>query len=334
MVTNYLVVGSGSIAIRHIINLKALFSDAQVSCVASSGRELSSQDVPPGVKTYPNLTSALQEKPRFVIVASPAPFHAIHAKEVLSLGLPVLIEKPVAADLQSARELLPWRTEKMSIDIAYNLRFMPAAKKFKKYIDNNVVGRIHSVHAEVGQYLPDWRPQTDYRKNVSAQKKLGGGALLELSHELDYLGWIFGDFEMAYCVARNTGILDIDVEDCVDAILSKPELTATVHLDFLQRSPKRYCKVIAENGTLVWDLIKNTIELTEEKNKTTVLFEDSNYDRNEMYLEQLRYFSQVIEGKKPVHVGLESGLKTLALVEALKASSTTGQAVKVGDFYL
>ena len=62
-------------------------------------------------------------------------------------------------------------------------------------MQNKIVGKILSVRCEVGQFLPSWRPNIDYRESVSARKALGGGALLELSHEIDYLMWIFGDID-------------------------------------------------------------------------------------------------------------------------------------------
>src|SRR5690606_29956228 len=105
-------------------------------------------------------------------------------------------EKPLSDSLESfarAGEVLLENSAK--IEVAYNLRFMPSAIRLKELLTEQIVGRIHSVSIEVGQYLPDWRPATDYRKNVSACKKLGGGVLLELSHELDYLTWLFGEFD-------------------------------------------------------------------------------------------------------------------------------------------
>jgi predicted dehydrogenase len=72
----------------------------------------------------------------------------------------------------------------------YNLRFSYSLKRFNELIKKKIVGKILSVRCEVGQYLPDWRPNKDFRKTVSANKRLGGGVLLELSHEIDYLRWI------------------------------------------------------------------------------------------------------------------------------------------------
>ena len=329
----YLVIGSGSIAKRHIGNIKKLFVSARVGCVSASGRALSADDVGDDTVIYSSMDEALDDNPLFGIVASPAPLHAAYAAQLLSRKIPVLIEKPLSDSLQRYtvyRDVLA--AHKDRIEIAYNLRFMSSALKFKALLDACAVGEVRSVSVEVGQYLPDWRPSSDYRKNVSAQRELGGGVLLELSHELDYLGWLLGGFETAFCIARNTGALEIDVEDTVDALLVRSDrLVVNVHMDFLQRAPVRTCKVVGQQGTLVWDILNNGIILHTGRDQSRVLFEDPDYDRNNMYLDQLRHFSRGAQGLAAPVIGLDDGLQTLCLIEAMRKSVATGQAVKIGD---
>ena len=79
--------------------------------------------------------------------------------------------------------------------VGYNLRYLPSLSRFRDLINEGLVGGPLSVRCEIGQYLPNWRPDTDYRTGVTARSDLGGGVLLELSHEIDYLRWIFGEVE-------------------------------------------------------------------------------------------------------------------------------------------
>lgn len=328
-----LVIGSGSIANRHIANIKTLFPSLRVGCVSASGRKLSADDVGDDTFIYDSLEQAVEDNLSFAIVASPAPLHVGYAARLVSRRVPVLIEKPISDSIERFsvhRDVLFANKER--IEIAYNLRFMSSALKFYALLNEKVVGDLRSVSVDVGQYLPDWRPASDYRKNVSARAELGGGVLLELSHELDYLGWLFGPFETAYCVARNTGALDINVEDTVDALLVRADrLVINVHMDFLQRAPVRTCKVVGQQGTLIWDVLKNSIVLHAGKEKSCTLFEDSCADRNNMYLEQLQYFAKVAEGTASPSIGLENGLQTLCLIEAMKKSAATGQVIRIGD---
>lgn len=333
--TNYLVIGSGSIAKRHLANLRRLFggNNVTIGCVSASGRVISKDEVGEGVIIYDSLAQALTVELTFAIIASPAPWHVENAAQLLHVNVPVLIEKPLSDSLKNflsqEHALLAHRDK---IEVAYNLRFMPSAVKFKALLDEQVVGAVLGVSAEVGQYLPDWRPATDYRNNVSSRRELGGGVLLELSHELDYLCWLFGTFETAYCVSRNTGTLDVNVEDVADALLvRKDHLTVSVHMDFLQRAPVRTCKVIGVHGTLVWDILNNKIVLNSSINEQKVLFDDIKYDRNEMYLEQLRHFSEVVAGDTSPAISVNDGLEILRLIEAMKTSALLGQVVKVGD---
>jgi len=330
---SYLVVGSGSIARRHIANIKALFSQATVGCVSASGRELSLEEVGADI-VYASIEEALSAEPMLAIIASPAPLHVDQAATFLRTGIPVLIEKPLSDSLESfarAGEVLLANSTK--IEVAYNLRFMPSAIRLKALLDEQILGRIHSVSIEVGQYLPDWRPATDYRENVSARKALGGGVLLELSHELDYLTWLFGTFNSIYCVASNSGTLDVDVEDSAHAILSREDgLVASVHLDFLQRVPTRICKIIGESGTLVWNLLQNSILLGTANNSEDIIFSDPNYNRNDMYLEEISHFVKVAVGERMPQVSIYQALDTLRLIEALRHSSVTRKVVDIGDF--
>ncbi|MGP0173311.1 Gfo/Idh/MocA family protein [Pseudomonas sp. NCHU5208] len=328
----YLVVGGGSIAKRHIGNLKKLFAPARVACVSASGRALSSEDVGEGVLTLSSIALALAEQPIFAIIASPAPWHIEHSLQLLEAGVPVLIEKPIADSLQRLSgvndRLIGYSPV---VDVAYNLRYMSSAVAFKALIEEGRIGALRSVSIEVGQYLPDWRPASDYRKNVSARRELGGGVLLELSHELDYLGWIFGRFETVYCSARNSGALEIDVEDTVDALLVRRDgLVANVHMDFLQRAPVRTCKVVGQVGTLVWDILNNRVSLHSAHDEQAVLFDDPLYDRNNMYLDQLRHFASVASGIAQPAVGVEDALATLHLIEAMKRSAAARQVVPIG----
>ena len=315
-----LVVGSGSIARRHITNLRNLFPGLSVVCVSASGRSLDPAEVGAS-EVVSDLATAVRQKPDFAVIASPAPYHLSHADELLAANIPVLIEKPLCA---SVRELdaTKLRGHTARIGVAYNLRFMPAAQIVKKLIDDAAVGPISNAFAEVGQFLPDWRPGSDYRKGVSAIKDLGGGALLELSHELDYLNWFFGPFSRALGVVRNTGSLEVDVEDTVDVLLQQSGgQLVHVHLDFLQRHPTRRFKAVGAIGTIEWDLIANKVLIFHADGTTETVYADPNYDRNQMYIDQLIAFIGFIKGQADFKSTLDSSMQVMRLVESIRMSS-------------
>jgi predicted dehydrogenase len=213
--------------------------------------------------------------------------------------------------------------------VGYCLRFDPGAGKFKEMLDNDLTGQLLHVQVECGSYLPDWRPGQDYRQTVSALKELGGGALLELSHELDYIYWFFGDITSVYAYLHNSGTLRIDVEESADLILTNHEgLPISMHLDFNSRHAKRCCTVHGTNGKLTWDAIKKqVIWCREDTNPIFEFFED---DSDHKYREQLQHFLDCIENNNSPAVTLKDSTVALRLVEAAKKSHETGKNIVLG----
>lgn len=321
-----LVVGSGSIARRHLANFRQLLPSAEVGCVSASGRSLSDGETT-ATTHLQSMAAAIAWLPDLAVVASPAPLHLEHARQLLEAGVPVLIEKPLSDSVASVHGQAPLLASyRDRIEVAYNLRFLSSAQRMKALIDESRVGRILGIRIEVGQYLPDWRPQADYRRQVSANRALGGGVLLELSHELDYLIWLFGRFDKVFCIATNSGQLDIDVEDRADILLSRGDLTAQVHMDFLQRRASRSCKVIGSSGTLLWDLIANSIVL-ENSTGDEILFSAPSVDRNDMYIEMLGGFIEVAAGRRAPRITLADGIAVIEMIDAMRESAASGRQV-------
>jgi len=172
-----LVIGHGSIGQRHVRILRALGCDVAII----SRRELGFQSC------YTDLLRALEEhRPEYVVVANPTSRHLETITALASAGFAgkVLVEKPLFGRSRTFIE-----TPFSQFAVAYNLRFHPVVQRLRELLLGEV---IISAQAYVGQYLPDWRPASDYRQSYSASAAQGGGALRDLSHELDYLAWIFG----------------------------------------------------------------------------------------------------------------------------------------------
>lgn len=326
------VIGLGNISNRHRANLKMLYPQVKIYAVSASRRKLS--ELPKNVDMYfSGVDELLKHDVDMAIVASPAPFHLMQTAQLLQANIPVLIEKPISDSLESfmqVKDILYANSDK--IEVAYNLCFMPSAIKLKNLLDKKTIGRIYSVSIDVGQYLPDWRPAIDYRNSVSAQKKLGGGVLLELSHEIDYLLWLFGTFDTVYCIATNSGALAVDVEDTIDALIHRKRdgLVVNLHMDFLQRVPTRTCKIVGETGTLIWNILHNAIHLHTKENGEETIFNDPDYDRNQMYLDELVRFSKVVKQELVPTVGITQALDVLKLIDAMKRSSSAQQVMNIG----
>ena len=218
MISSILVIGSGSIAKRHIANLRLLHPGVDIICVGSRGKSFS-PDMVGATTVMTAIDDAIKVGLDYAIIASPAHLHIKHAQILLNKNIPTLIEKPLCVELTDIKEF-NFDEKRHKVAVGYNLRLMPSAQKVKQVLMSGSLGKIISAHADVGQYLPDWRPGLNYKNSVSAQAVLGGGALLELSHELDYLIWFFGNFIQVSGFLGYSKLLDIDVEDSVDAMLN------------------------------------------------------------------------------------------------------------------
>ncbi|WP_051560349.1 Gfo/Idh/MocA family protein [Marinobacterium jannaschii] len=328
-VRRLLVVGLGSIGKRHLANIRSLMPDAEVAILRRPGSGSTEYE---GCRVYHSQQEAVEFNPQAALVCGPASTHLDIAGFLLDNGVHLFIEKPLSHCAEGVSQLrLKAESQNSKVMVGYNLRFLDSLRAFKQLVDESEYGRCIMVKAEVGQYLPDWRPGTDYRTSVSARKSLGGGALLELSHELDYLSWIFGNAVSVQGYRLKVSDLEIDSDDLVMAHMfcaqAGAEIPVSFHLDLLQRQPVRLCKVICERGTLMWDGIEDRVTVDTPEGRELLYKGDGN--RNKMYEEELMAFIDCIESNLPEPVSIEEGLQVLQLVDALDRSSATGGVIKL-----
>ncbi len=317
------VIGLGSIGRRHLKNLKILYPEAEVIAVSSSGRMVSGP--PDGADKFTSeLGDEILKELDFAIVASPAPFHWRHASLMLQNQIPVLIEKPLCSTNADLEKFSRIADNAPATAVGYCLRFLSSASIVKEMIDKRQIGNIYNVDVHVGQYLPDWRKDVDYRESVSAQPSLGGGVLLEMSHELDYLAWLMGPLSLKYAMLRNSGELNLEVEEIADIQLQTTCGTiCCVHLDFLQRQPRRFCTLTGARGRIDWSLINNSVSLTQD-GKTKVVFSEPTWERNNMYLNMVTEFEMRISGTSGHCATLNEAAQTVALINAIKSQAQRG----------
>jgi len=250
------IVGLGSIGRRHLRLISEIRPDIEIIVVRSGhGGECDEESM--ATKTVYSIGDAIKEGIQAAIVSSPATLHLKQSLELAKNGIHLLIEKPISHTSDRVKELLKIVNEnRITTMVGYVLRYDLGAIKFKNWLDNKIKGKILHARIECGSYLPDWRLDQNYRKTVSALPELGGGVLLELSHELDYLHWFFGNPVDVQAQIRNSGTLDINVEDQADLLItSKQGYPITVQIDFNRRHIERKCKVLTTEGELIWDAV-------------------------------------------------------------------------------
>ncbi|MDU0356116.1 Gfo/Idh/MocA family oxidoreductase [Paraglaciecola aquimarina] len=320
--------GLGNIAARHRHNLKLMFTTVELLAMSASGR-VPNENISDCDRLVTSIDELIQAEVELVIVASPAPYHAQHAIPLIEAGIPTLIEKPVTTSVEDARAIKHAMVlHKTPVSIGYCLRYLPSAKKLKALLGEGLIGSLYNANIEIGQYLPDWRPNKDYKDSVSAQKALGGGALYELSHELDYAQWLLGPLEIQCAILRTSEELALNVEDMADVLaLTEANAVATIHLDFLQRKAYRKCSFIGSKGRIEWDLLLNKLTLI-TATECSVLFDDDKWDRNNMYLEMISDFIQMINNKPHTCIPFIEAENTVHLIEQIKLQSNKSREVK------
>ncbi|MGF1802119.1 Gfo/Idh/MocA family oxidoreductase [Vibrio gigantis] len=317
------VIGLGNIATRHRRNLKLLFPQCRLLAMSASGR-VPADPVSDCDQVVSDVDEIIRSSAELVIVASPAPCHAEHTIPLLEAGIPTLIEKPVTTCVEEAKclEAIVEKTQ-TPVTVGYCLRYLPSSLEVKALLDKGSIGELYNAYIEIGQYLPDWRPSKDYRSSVSANAELGGGALLELSHELDYAQWLLGDLTLQHAYLRSSDELSLEVEDLADIVTTtKSGALVNIHLDFLQRQAYRRCRFVGSKGTVEWDLIKNEVKQTNHTGESTV-YSDPAWDKNKMYLNMLQDFINMTKDNKHSCIDLQQAGQTVELIETIKQYAKT-----------
>lgn len=318
------VIGLGSIGTRHFTNLKTLgFQDIVL---------VSSKLLKPieweGHEVFSKLEHALQSHHfTHAFVCSPTASHVAQLKELVQARVSkIYLEKPISHNLDDLEQFNAALTQGVQILVGYDLHFDPGLTKVRELLNNKAIGKVYSANAFVGQYLPDWRPYEDHRKGMSGSVEHGGGVMLDLIHEFDYLIWLLGSVQSVSAIYQKNPELEIETEDVADVLIKfKSGATGTIHMDYHQRVLIRNCVFTGDLGTIKWDLAARTVTLTQE-DKQEVQFDFSNFERNDRYLEIAKAFME--EESDDRICTFERGLESLQLVMASKISSQSISTIK------
>ena len=308
-----LIIGFGEIAQRHLANL--IQSQPNYEYAVLSKSKIKKKKL----ISFVSLKKAIKFQPFLTLICSPANTHVKYAELFSKINSHLFIEKPVALNIIELKKLFQIiKYKKKLIMSGYNLRYDDSLLFFKNKIRKNIIGNILSVRSEVGQYLPNWRKK-DYSKTVSAQKKLGGGVINELSHDVDILYMLFDDIKIIFGLNYKVSNLKINTEDTVHAVFkSKYKSDAfyiTLNMDFYRHDTTRKCLIIGSKATLEWDGVNKNVKIFKKgKNINTYQFDKST---NSSYINQINYLFKNIYKKKTLLKSFKINLKlvkTLALL--------------------
>ncbi len=324
-----LLIGLGSIGKRHLQNILHL-GYTNIEVVSIKGFLPSPFT---NLKVYTSIQQALKAGTYDVaILCTPTANHVGNMLELLQAKIAnIYLEKPVSHSEENVEELIKLGNgQSANIVVGYDLHFDIGLQKVKDLLQQNIIGKIVSVNAQVGQYLPDWRPQQDYREGMSAKVQAGGGVMLDLVHEFDYLLWLFGPVKKLACCYQHSGALQIETEDNAEVLLSfESGVLGTIHLDYLQQKLVRNCRITGYHGSIYWDLTTSQVSwINNQKQEET--FDYKGFERNDRFIQIMKAF---LSGDKDDRLTtLKQGIESLRLVLAAKQSSDCNQFIHLSNF--
>lgn len=312
-----LIIGKGSAGQRHLTALSNALPRATHAVLGSREWDaLMQSDRSPIEDLWQELNPAL------VIIASPASRHADHLASVLAFGVPTMVEKPLFKNLGEVPSAKPFSSDMSArIQVGYVLRHSPSYQRFREVLVQRGVRDVRKVTVRAHSFLPWWRPHRDYRQSVSAQSDLGGGALLELSHEIDYVLALFGDLDITYAHLKTSPLLEVDVEtECrIEGVLSTGA-RLEMSLDLAEQNEERWCNVEWENGLSIrWDIRSQRISTWRETKPLAC--EVFSKNRDDWYLAQLKHFLRVVSGGAQPLPGVHEGFQVMRVIEEVRSAS-------------
>ncbi len=284
-----------------------------------------------GIPVETEINAALAHHPDAVVVSNPTALHLGVAIPAARAGCAILLEKPISHDMLHVEELKNALNENGNrLLVGYQLRFHPVLRKMRELILKNEINRITSFRAHWGEYLPGWHPWEDYHQSYSARPELGGGVVNTLSHPLDYLRWFFDDPDQVWAHTSSCG-LGLDVEDTAEiGLCYRNGMTGSVHLDYIQQPPEHTFVIIGTGGTISYNNSNSTAHIYRSaKNEEEDIFPPAGFERNHLFLDEMRHFLNVASGIELPACTLDDGIAALKLTIAVHLSANTSQMVRL-----
>ena len=270
-------------------------------------------------------------EPDFAIIANPTACHLETAIALANAGIPFLMEKPVADSLEGLDQLaLVVKERCLPVMVGFQMRYHPTFKKLQSIKVAGEIGRPLSLRGHVGQYLPDWRPDSDYRQGYSARRELGGGVIGDLCHEIDIALQVMGPVDRVTSISGRISDLDIDTEDVAEIVLQhEAGNISNIHLNYVERGYRWQTRIVGSKGNLHWDYAGGYLRF-ESADGSIRKFEDSpDFIRDDLFRAQLRTWLAVVTGRAEPVATLEQGIDVTRVCCAAKQSSAEGRHIKL-----
>ena len=298
-----LIIGLGSIAKKHINAILTLYKEVEIFAFRFSSRENIEGVI--NVYSLENLVNKLD----FVIISNPTFLHGETILNCLHLNCPIFLEKPPLNNFINANKINQLLINSKTVNyVAFNLRFHPVIEYLK---NNNELKKqkINEINVYCGSYLPNWRPNSNFKEIYSVDKAMGGGVHLDLIHEIDYCIWIFGKPKRVHSIKKSNSNLEINAIDYAQFNFFYENFVLNIKLNYFRIDSKREIEILTENDTIICDLntciIKSAV--------TDKIIFQKNYNIMDTYILQMKYFVDSIKNRKKILNNFEESLEVLKI---------------------
>jgi predicted dehydrogenase len=303
-------VGIGSIAKRHIRNLCTVCQEKKINLTIDAFRR-KKKNVDEDIQNYiGQVFTDGQELPDdydVIFITNPTSMHLNTLQKLHGKAKHFFIEKPLTSYEKREQVFgIKYRAESVYY-VACPLRYTSVIQYLKENIQ---LSDAISVRCISSSYLPEWRPDVDYRRTYSANRALGGGVSIDLIHEWDYIKFLFGTPDKIFYTSGKKSLLELECEDYAIYVADYSDKVIELHLDYFGRKALREIMIITNDDTVVGDLINNKISYL-NRGKEVHFHED----RNEWHKRELEYFLDIIDGKNVCNNSIMDARKTILFTQ-------------------
>ncbi len=267
-----------------------------------------------------------------VVLVTPNYLHGQQVREALAAGKHVFVEKPLTPDIAEGREILDMLVRsKAIVQVGHNTRKRAVFRKAREIVERGVLGRVVSCHAhfsyDAGLHagLPSWKLDPTLCPLLPLPQ-LG-------IHFIDVLQYLVAAIHEVSCFARSAVMKDENGRDIVDSTVSmmrfRNGVTGTLHAHYVVP----FTFEVALYGTranLVCheDSLSSTSTGDFEFEEEIIPVDEPPYAS---FIAELREFAECIRHNRTPEVDAETGLRNVAVVEAMKRSVVEGRTIKVEE---
>jgi predicted dehydrogenase len=317
------------------IHEQAYLSQAGVRLMAvADSQSARLDDLPPGVRAYPHYGDLIESDIDAVSVCLPTHLHCKIAIEALERGKHVLVEKPIAVNMEEAHCMLrAAKAAGRTLYVGMTHRFYPELREAKKLIDDGDIGSIVACNdcalENLGFLdLPPWYLE---------RKRAGGGAALTSGiHLIDRLRWFTGDEVSAVAGVAGNPYFGADVEDIGQMFLRfRGGISAQVTVAFMRQPHPLVCdlQVIGTRGSITVHTWRGYEVWSESGRRDRVIYtSEAHRDKVRVGIagEIGEFCASIAEGRAP-WPSAEESTRALQVIMAYYRAAASGHTIELGE---